>query len=115
MKSAERTWEETFSSGVRGGWGGERDHKNMADSCKRPVKDTLQVILSEDDIPTLLGAARILRNHFSNYSKVRCATQESYAVPPYDSKKLWGPYRRQYFTLLKDKKKRIDTNVTLFF
>ena len=77
MKSAERTWEETFSSGVRGGWGGERDHKNMADSCKRPVKDTLQVTLNEDDMRTVLGAVWVLGNHFSNYLIVRCGTQES--------------------------------------
>ena len=49
----------------------------MADSCKRPVKDTLQVTLNEDDIRTVLGAVWVLGNHFSNYLIVRCGTQES--------------------------------------
>ena len=49
----------------------------MVDSCKPPVLDTLQVILSEDDIGTVFDAVRVFRNHFSNYLIVRSGTQES--------------------------------------
>lgn len=90
----------------------------MADSCKPPVKHTLQVILNDNDMWTVLGAVRVSRNHFPN-NIFDCAMWNTGIIVP-DSvpclltmlslhkipRSFGVAYRSQYFTRLEKKKKK---------
>ena len=72
----------------------------MADSSKPPVKNTLQVILTEEEIPAVLGSLGI-----SETAELQCGMfVDLCAVGPIDAKKLVEAYRCQFFTHLEHDK-----------
>ena len=79
----------------------------MADSCKPPVKNTLQVILTEEEISAVLGSLGISETaELSAWTEhLQCGMfVDLCAFGPIDAKKLVEAYRCQFFTHLEHDK-----------